>query len=237
MTESAPRTIILETSSRAGRLALAQGDTVLDVRQLDEARRHARDLVPALRDLLAAQHWQPRDVQLVVVSKGPGSYTGLRVGIMSAKTFAYATGCPLVAIETMHAIALQSPAEAQAVDVFVDAQQDRVYFQRFIRTGGEEVFTSKTELRIIPFVDWLNDEEKSAWVSGPGLYDKEERLPDTVQVVETSLWIPQPSSLLVLGLERNRKGALDDIWSLEPLYLRPSAAEEQWQARSERDRE
>src|SRR5206468_351809 len=91
--KSEPRLLILETSSQAGQVALAAGERLLGVRRLDEARRHARDLAPAVRELLVEQGWRPRDLHGVVVSRGPGSYTGLRVGIMSAKALAYATGC------------------------------------------------------------------------------------------------------------------------------------------------
>ena len=79
---------------------------------LDESRRHARDLAPAVRDLLAEQGWPARSLEAVIVSRGPGSYTGLRVGIMSAKTLAYATGCALLAVDTFAVIARQAPPEA-----------------------------------------------------------------------------------------------------------------------------
>ncbi len=72
-------------------------------------------------------------MQAVLVSRGPGSYTGLRVGIMSAKTFAYATGCALIAVDTFAAIALQAPESVARVDVLADAQQDKVYVQSFAR--------------------------------------------------------------------------------------------------------
>src|SRR5438309_3966029 len=111
------RVIILETSGRGGQVALAHGGALLALRRLDEARRHARDLVPALHDLLLGQRWRPRDVQAVIVSRGPGSYTGLRVGIMSAKTFAYATGGAILAVDTFAAIALQAPVEVARLDV------------------------------------------------------------------------------------------------------------------------
>src|SRR5437870_6540619 len=128
-----PRCLILETSGRIGQVALAHGARLGGVRQLDEARRHARDLAPAVRDLLAQAGWTARSLNAVIVSRGPGSYTGLRVGIMSAKALAYATGCTLVAIDTFAAIAQQAPAEVQQLDVLADAQQNRVYVQRFAR--------------------------------------------------------------------------------------------------------
>src|SRR5262249_57410856 len=98
--EAQPRLLLIETSSRAGLVALAEGGRLLGQRQLEEARRHARDLAPAVRDLLAGQNWRARDLHAVVVSRGPGSYTGLRVGIMSAKALAYAAGCELLDIRT-----------------------------------------------------------------------------------------------------------------------------------------
>src|SRR5438270_13709798 len=115
-----PRIVILETSCQVGQVAVARGAKVLAVRRLDEARRHARDLVPALRDLLAEQGWRARELDAVVVSRGPGSYTGLRVGVMSAKTLTYATGCALLAIDTFAAIALQAPPDVRSVAVIAD---------------------------------------------------------------------------------------------------------------------
>ncbi len=102
-----PRLLVIDTSHRVGVVALAAGDRLLGERRLDEARRHARDLVPAIRDLLAEVHWKARELDAVFVSRGPGSYTGLRVGIMSAKTLAYASGCTLLGLETFAAIARQ----------------------------------------------------------------------------------------------------------------------------------
>src|SRR5207253_2080150 len=112
------------------------GQEMRGLRVLDEARRHARDLAPAVAALLAEQGWRPRDLHGVVVSRGPGSYTGLRVAVMSAKTLAYVTGCALLAVDTFAAVALQVPAEAARVDVLADAQQDKVYVQPFVREAG-----------------------------------------------------------------------------------------------------
>jgi tRNA threonylcarbamoyladenosine biosynthesis protein TsaB len=210
---------------------VAGGEQISSVRRLDEARRHARDLVPAVADLLAARRWQPKDVQLVVVSRGPGSYTGLRVGIMSAKTFAYVTGCTLLAIDTFAAIASQAPGEANHVDVLADAQQNKVYVQSFARlkTG---VWAPASQLHIESVADWLAGRDPNAWVTGPGLHVYGSRLPEGTAVVETSAWDPQAESLLKIALARYRAGERDDSWTVEPLYLRPSSAEEKWRQRS-----
>lgn len=217
-----PRLLILETSGRVGQVALARGAVVLERRQLDEARRHARDLAPSVADLLARAGWRPRDLDGVVVSRGPGSYTGLRVGLMAAKTLAYAVDLTLLAVDTFAAIAVQVPDQAQRLHVVADAQQNKLYAQRFERSRATG------ELTIVPFQEWLATLQPGDWVSGPGLRNQEQRLPSFVQVAAPNLRDPQPESLLKIGLARWQRGERDDFWTLEPLYLRPSAAEEKW---------
>jgi tRNA threonylcarbamoyladenosine biosynthesis protein TsaB len=228
-----PRLLILETSGRVGQVALALGAHLRRTRQLDETRRHARDLAPAVAELLATENWKPRDLNGVIVSRGPGSYTGLRVGIMAAKVLAYATGVPLIAVESFQAIAAQVQPEVTRLDVLADAQQDKIYVQPFARQGAEAPLLPAAALTIRLFPDWLAERNATAWVSGPGLRRFGSRLPAASRLVPSEHWDPRPESLLHIGLERLRSGRLDDPWTLEPLYLRPSAAEEKWQTRAD----
>jgi tRNA threonylcarbamoyladenosine biosynthesis protein TsaB len=223
-----PRLLLIETSSGFGEVALAEGERLVGQRRLDENRRNARDLAPSVGALLAEQGWRPRLIHGVIVSRGPGSYTGLRVGVMSAKTFAYATGCVLLGIDTFAAVACQAPSPINAVDVIADAQQDRIYVQSFTR--GPDGWQPATELTIRPLADWLAQRRADAWATGPGLRKFDLRIPAELPRVAVELRDPQAGSLLRLGLDRFRMGQRDDVWSLEPLYLRPSSAEEQWKA-------
>ena len=225
---SVPRLLILETSDRVGEVALAEGPALLTVRTLDEGRRHARDLAPAVAELLRARGWTARDLDAVVVSRGPGSYTGLRVGIISAKVLAYATGCRLLLIDTFAALAAQAPEDIGHIDVLTDAQQERVYVQSFARQDG--AWRAATALAIRPFAEWLAARDASAWVTGPGLRKWLTHLAG-VTMVAADRREPHAESLLRLGLTRYRAGEADDPWKAEPLYLRPSAAEQQWDAR------
>lgn len=228
-----PRILVLETSGRVGQVAVARGGMVLATRRLDEARRHARDLAPAVVELLAAQGWRPRDLHAVIVSRGPGSYTGLRVGVMSAKALAYATGCGLLGVETFAAVALQAPAEATTVEVIADAQQGRVYAQRFRRATPDAPLSAEGPLAIEEFAQRFDQPRVDTWVTGPGLRVYAPRLAGWLTAAE-EVWEPRPESLLRLGLTRFLAGERDDVWAMEPLYLRPSSAEEQWERKATR---
>jgi tRNA threonylcarbamoyladenosine biosynthesis protein TsaB len=215
------RFLIIETSHRVGRVALASGDAIVGERVLDESRRHARDLAPGVQSLLQQQGWHARDLDGVIVSRGPGSFTGLRVGIMSAKTLAFTTGCALIAVDTFAAIAVGAAAQAANLDVIADAQQDNIYVQRF---GAHP-----ESLMIVPFETWL--ESARAWsvsVTGPGLEIVANRLPANISVLPREHWHATPANVLRLGLERFRRGERGDFFAIEPLYLRASAAERKW---------
>jgi tRNA threonylcarbamoyladenosine biosynthesis protein TsaB len=224
--------LLLETSGGVGQVGVASGEILLRVRQLDETRRHARDLAPAVAELLKAESWVPGDVELVIVSAGPGSYTGLRVGIMAAKVFIYATKAALVAVETFTVIAAQACAEVSKLDVIADAQQHKVYVQGFERRDAGATPEPAGALTIQPFADWVRQRDPQAWVSGPGLRQHLAKLPSGSRVVAADDWDPRAADLLRIGLRRFREGRRDDAWTVEPLYLRPCAAEEKWQSRS-----
>jgi tRNA threonylcarbamoyladenosine biosynthesis protein TsaB len=218
-----PRLLIIETSGKTGHVAVALGGRLLGSRQLEESRRHARDLAPFTRELLAEQNWKARDLQGVIVSRGPGSYTGLRVGLMSAKTLAFAIGCRLLMVPTFEVLAHQA-GDVPIVAVLADAQQGKVYVQRFAGT------VPQTELAIHPFDDWLRQQSNDVWLTGPGLAVPGRMIPEGRLIVPPDRWQPRPECVLSIGLARFMNGESDDVWSAEPLYLRPSAAETQWTA-------
>ena len=218
------RFLIIDTAHRQGQVAVALGERVVGARFLEESRRHARDLAPRAHELLREQGWKPRDLTGVIVSRGPGSYTGLRVGLMSANTLAYATGCALLGVDTFAAIARQVLSATGTVDVLADAQQDKIYAQRFDqgRAGA---------LAILPWIAWLQSLPPTSTVTGPGLELYGGNIPPGVPQAPRQDWLPRPESLLVLARARWLRGDQDDPFTLEPLYLRLSSAEEKWRRR------
>jgi tRNA threonylcarbamoyladenosine biosynthesis protein TsaB len=222
--------LILETSGRPARIGLARGGAVVRSAALDETRRHARDLASTVEAMLKAEGIAPRELTGVMVGRGPGSYTGLRVGLMSAKALAFATGCRLVAVDTFAAIAEQGPAEAQVAMVFADALQNQVYAQRFNRLGDAWVpmrdlaITSADLLVNLPSVP-----EAAAvwWVTGPGVSRYADRIPPgcPCMIAPETDREPRVESVFAVG-SRLTPLTREELFALEPLYLRGSSAEE-----------
>jgi tRNA threonylcarbamoyladenosine biosynthesis protein TsaB len=225
------RALLIETSGRTGYVGLAADGTIVASRALSEARRHARDLAPALAQMLREEGWQPGQVNHVIVGLGPGSYTGLRVGIMSAKTFGYATRALLVGVPTFETLAARALAEVDGVMVIADAQQNRVYHQCFRKAGADGQPVELSPLRVLTADALIAESWPVGTIAGPGLRKLSSNLPPPLRPMPAEFWEPRLDTLLRLGSARIAGGKVDDLYRLAPIYLRPSAAEEQWRPR------
>src|SRR3954451_7626738 len=105
--------LALETSARSGSVALVNDDgTLLAEEQFPHDLKHAAALISILDALTKRHAWSPRDVREIYVSAGPGSFTGLRVGITAAKTLALALDARVVAVPTTDVLARNAPPDA-----------------------------------------------------------------------------------------------------------------------------
>ncbi|MBI2825397.1 MAG: tRNA (adenosine(37)-N6)-threonylcarbamoyltransferase complex dimerization subunit type 1 TsaB [Planctomycetia bacterium] len=221
------RVLALETSGSAASLAVLEADGRPRSLPLDPARRSAQTLAPGIRQLLQGVGWKPADVELVAVAIGPGSFTGLRLGVMTAKAFAYATGAAVLGVNTLEAIAAQAPLSAARIAVAVDAQRSEVYSACFVREPSGDLRT-ETPTRIVAADSWLAELAADAIVTGPALVKLAYRLPPHAQVVPPDSWFPTALAVGQLAMRRFTQGERDDVWNLAPLYFRRSAAEEKW---------
>jgi len=221
--------LALETSERRASVALMVDAHLRVEHRLDLDVRTAQALVPAIAESLASLDWHPRDIGLVAVTTGPGSFTGLRIGVTMAKTFAYATGAAVRGVNTLEVIAAQSAVEGELTAV-IDAQRNQLYCGRLRRDDqGEVHWLGATE--IVDVDDWRSALQPGEVVSGPVLQRLADRLPQGVVVVDRSNWSPRAETVGRLAWRDAQAGRLDDLWLMVPQYFRPSAAEEKWAKR------
>lgn len=219
------RILALETTERVGTAAALSDGNLLAEMELDTAQRSAQSLAPAMLSLLKKAQWRPEDVQLVAVSKGPGSFTGLRVGVTTAKVFAYAIRAEILGVDTLEAIAAASPDDVDQVSVVIDAQRGEVVARRFGRRPGGSLEPLEPE-RLVDFDRWLDELPAGMAVSGPILGKLGSRLPDRVRLLAADCWRPRAAAVGQLAARDYASGRRDDLWILAPHYCRRSAAEE-----------
>jgi tRNA threonylcarbamoyladenosine biosynthesis protein TsaB len=217
------RVLVLETAGKVGRAALAADRAVIAEARLGEERRRASDLALVVDRLFQEVGWEPRTLTAVVVGLGPGSYTGLRVGLASAKALAYATGCRFFGVETFAAIALRAPEDVGRVSVIADALQGKLFRRDYRRTAGE--LEPLGPLEIVSTATWLSELQSGTWVTGPAASQWEGKVPAGVPVAAFADREPRPMDLLMVA-QVCAWAVTTDMWTAEPLYLRGSSAEE-----------
>lgn len=225
------RVLAIETVDTAGSLALLQDDRTVVERQLAGPMRTAQSLAPGIAEMLLEAGWRTADVELVAVTTGPGSFTGLRIGVTTAKVFAYAMDCPLIGVNTMRAIASRVGEDVPRFSVVVDAQRSELFVADFSWDGGQ--LAGEETTRLVEAERWMAELSPHSVVSGPGLARWSKGLDQRVKLVDAALWAPAASAVGRVGWQAFVAGQRAGVLDLVPQYFRRTAAEEQWDRKLE----
>jgi len=243
--------LALETSGKSGSVAILReqnGSFVCDMEQLSPESGSAKTLAPAIERLMAKNQIEMQSLCAIALLTGPGSFTGLRVGVATAKAMAYALRIPTVEIDTLDVIAHQCPVVSHSVHVILDAYRGQVFTAEYsIRTVGSTQVIEKVSNTEIMDIDALlecarNRVEPQLTIDlcGPGcdrirrfLSDPENGKPEWMAgIVERIRWIdgsatlPNAETVARLGIAKFQAGQVIDPFLLKPQYYRGSAAEE-----------
>ena len=235
------RTLLIECATRSVQIGLAVADRLVASRSLGSDRPASAGLLPAIRELLAGAGWRPSDVSRVTCTKGPGSFTGLRIGLVAAKTWTWATGAELVGVDTLEVLAHQAFEASAALGeeplreilVVMRAPQRLCYTAWYGRDeSGWPVRRGEPKLR--PWEETLASRPEAAGLTGDALRWLDSSNRDAVGkrlglggvwIAPPMLWQPGLGSLAKLGQRRATQVGPDDPLTLVPTYLRPSYAE------------
>lgn len=223
--------LALDTSTDRAALAVVTASDEVFTMTPDPSARHGRALVPAIRALLTEAGLAVGALDGLVVGLGPGSYTGLRIGVTAAKTLAYAIGKPLVGLDSLEVVARAAPADALYVSAVGDAQRGDLYVAEFTREAPGAPLVRVGPTRVVPLDLWASDLPAGAFVIGPALSVGRlaPGVPDHARKpTDPEANRPDPHRLADLARDVWASGRRDDPFFLEPVYLRRSAAEDQW---------
>lgn len=215
----------IDTSGREGSLALAEGDErsfeVLHFAPI-AGGTYSAQLIPTLSTALAAAGKQKKEIGLLAVASGPGSFTGLRVGLSTVKALAEVLHIPVVAISVLEAIAFAVKRQGTVLSA-LDAQRNEAYVGEFEITNTT-IKTLHEALATAPdFLAWLR-----ARTPVPVTYTSdatiEARIRESGSPAE---YIPRPAADLYsrLGFQKFQAGEVTEIETLDANYIRRSDAE------------
>lgn len=228
------RIVAIETSESVGSVAALSGEDTLIERPLPPEKGTASSLAPAIQEILRQVGWHPSQIQGIGVTIGPGSFTGLRVGVTTAKTLAYATQALVAGVDSFDAIAAACPPEVPHLAVAIDGQQGQIVCGTFHRGSNGEL-AADGPWQLVDQDAWLESLPAGIAVAGSALRRLSGKLPRGVAALDSRFWTPTASLVGRIAARRFARGDCDDLWALVPRYHRRSAAEERWDRRQKKD--
>jgi tRNA threonylcarbamoyladenosine biosynthesis protein TsaB len=221
----------IETSTMLGGVAIVdgQGGLIAETR-LNVKTTHSERLMTVIDHTLKQSEMGLDDIDVFAVAIGPGSFTGLRIGLSTAKGLSYATGKPIVTVPTLEAFAYNFPFCPCPVCLMLDARKGEVYAAVFRwKEGAFQRMSEEASLRAEALLQGL---EGPVLFAGEGatLYRPVilEIMKDRALFASPEKMVPSPANVAVLGLARAAGGDFTDAPSAVPFYIRKSEAEVKW---------
>lgn len=240
MKEEQPYLLAIDCSGRIGSAAVGRGETLLAEKVFTGAMRHSRELFGSMDDVLCQAGCSLQEIRAFCFTKGPGSFTGLRIAVSTAKMLNFSRGIPLVSVNTLDAIAvntidyIENLAEPPTyLAVVLDAKKNHFfsavyqYESKKWRKCVDDMLISSQDLlaRLCSF-------QRLAVVGEGLLYHKNLFLSAGIQVFPEELWPARGKGILSLSYPKFLAGDFEDPIQLVPYYIRPPEITEKTQKKA-----
>ena len=225
------RLLAIDTSSLTATAALLDDNKLVGEYTLNHKKNHSQKLMPMIEELLDSCDTKPKEIDVFAVSLGPGSFTGLRIGIATMAAMAQALDKEVVGVPTLEALAYNLFNIQGLICPIIDAQKDLVYTALYRWTDGNmaEVMGQQV-ISIDGLIDVLKGKSEKIFFIGDGLErfgtGLKDNLGQRIAVPPSKLLIPSASSVAEVAKIKIKKGIKTDI---VPIYMRKSEAEVQYE--------
>ena len=217
----------VDTSTPIGSVALINDDNVVAEHTLDILQAHSSRLMPAIDSVLKWGDITVNDLDGCAIGIGPGSFTGIRIGVATIKSICYAVDKPIVGVSTLEAIAYNLRWSNSIICPLLDARRSEIYGAIFEGRTKWERLSEDLCLPIDAFLDRIKEDTPADCVInfvGDGLTTYgdavRENLGDWVHFADAIFNVPRGATIAYLGAQRLQQGDSDSYWTLVPNYVR-----------------
>ena len=224
--------LAIETSSREGSVSIGRGDELLDSAPILEPKRHSLELMPTIDQLCSKHGAAAKDIKQIYVAIGPGSFTGLRIAISTAKMLSHTLGVELCGVPSVEVLAQNVPISDTPLCVGVNMKKDSIYGCIF--EARENIWVYRTEAKLHTMDELLGLEDGELNLLGSPLPELPEGYTGKTTLLPEFLAKPNSQNLWMVGRRYAKAGQILESAELLPIYARIPEAVELWNKRHDK---
>lgn len=223
----------IDTSSMAASVAVIEDNKLICEYTINTKKTHSQKLMPMIENMLGLSDLNIKDIDAVAICEGPGSFTGLRIGMATAKAIAHVNDIPIIGVNSLEILGANMNLCDKKICSILDAQRNQVYTGRYEYQGTKLVEIK--EIGIQPIDELLEElaQSKEQWILvGEAVYKYEEKINEisNIEVPAPSNNVTKAGSLCsVAKVKFDEEKDVFNCYNINPLYIRKSQAEEQYE--------
>ena len=228
----------IDTSTMAANVAVLEDDKLICEYTINTKKTHSQKLMPMIENMLKLSDLDIKEIDAIAICVGPGSFTGLRIGMATAKAMAHVNNIPLIGVNSLEILGANMDLCNRNICSILDAQRNQVYMNKYIL---KDYKITELEEISIKAIDELLEEISSSnedWVLvGEAVYKYKEKIEEI-----SNITIPSPANNITKAstlcfVARDKMLSNDQVYNcynINPMYIRKSQAEEQYEEKQKR---
>jgi tRNA threonylcarbamoyladenosine biosynthesis protein TsaB len=234
--------LAVDTSSMVASVAIIENAKLIGEYTINHKKTHSQKLMPMVKELMDGLELRPADIDIFAASNGPGSFTGLRIGITSIKAIAFAAQKKVVGVPTLDALAYNIVANNSLICPIMDARNNQVYTAIYKKENNNLLkVTEYMGVAVSELVQIIKGKNQKVIINGDGVELHRDylikELGNMCEFPQENLMLQRASSVAYVAQKLILEGLSENCFDMVPFYLRKSQAEREFDKKSENDLE
>ena len=224
------RVLAVDTSSNVATVAVMENDLLLGEYILNHKKTHSQKIMPMIEQLLSDLELTANDIDIFAAAVGPGSFTGLRIGVATVKALAHAVGKRVVSVGTLEALAYNVPQCEHIIVPIMDARRNNIFTASYIWDEGFKEIGEPEGITIEECVEACGNFLETVFVGDGAIIHKDyivEKLGDKAIFPHGAVLNSRASSVAAIAMERAKRGETQSYLEMKPYYIKKSQAEKE----------
>ena len=228
----------IDTSTLASSVAVVEDNRLICEYTINTKKTHSQKLMPMIENMLSISDLDINDMDMIAICEGPGSFTGLRIGMATAKAISHVNNLPIVSVNSLEILAANMNLCDKKICSILDAQKTQVYTGQYKYENNELVEIKPIDVvEIDELIEGLVNSNEEWIIVGEAVYKYEDKIKNknNLHIPSSSHNVNKASSLCAIASQKYNKNLnINDCYNVNPLYIRKSQAEVQYDEKMKR---